>query len=338
MPVVTNANAYSFGIHKQTNEATVGTVADYSLPVFDSNLSPQYDLRRVDVTDASSIEGDPYKGPTSWAGTVTVPGMPASLGTILQGLWPTDTATGTAPSKIHTFSGLGGTQSWMALYEDFTNASKPMTYAKGLCSSLTFTADAGGGPLKVAAAYVGQTPSQAAFTVTTPETIAAQNYFMLQMAGATVEVDNDTPDVNPTTAITNVQDVSITVSRNVEPSPTVDSVTVANLHQGKVTTAGTLTFLYSTWQEYLATYFGSVSGTAVSATIVYGALDLTFKHTTVATSIFELYVPKVQFNVPRPSPNPDGSALTQSVTLNMAAPASGDRVQPILTNNVTPAY
>lgn len=336
MPIVTSANAYQFGIHKQTNESTVGTVADYALPVFSSDIAPKYDLRRVEVTDASSIEGDPYKSPSWWEGTVEVPALGASLGPILQAIWATDTKTGAGP-YVHTFSGLGGTQSWIAFYDDFTNASKMMTYGKGIASAITFTANSDGGPLRVSLTALGEAPTQTAYTVTTTDTLV-NGYFGLQLASATIEVDNDTPDVNPSTPITNVKDFTITVSRGVSAEPTADGIAVANLAQGKVTTTGSMTFLYNTWQEWLASYFGAVAGTTPSATIVYGALDLTFKHSVQAGWGFELYCPKVQFKIPSRQPDPSGGPLSLPVELNFAQPASGDRVQPILTNAVSTAF
>src|SRR5512143_2164449 len=107
--LVTNSNAYSFGIAKQASGTAVAGTAAYSLPVYSADLTPTYELNFVEVTDASSIQGDPYKGPTSWTGSVETPMLGASLGAFLVGMWPTDTPSGTAPA-VHTFSGLGGTQ------------------------------------------------------------------------------------------------------------------------------------------------------------------------------------------------------------------------------------
>ena len=336
MPIVPNANAYQFGIHKQTNEATVGTVADYALPVYSADIAPKYDLKRIEVTDASSIEGDPYKAPTYWEGSVEVPALALSLGAILQAIWPTDTKTGAGP-YTHTFSGYGGTQSFISLYDDFTNATKPMTYGKGVASEITFSATADGGPLRVGLKALGELPSQATYTVTTTDALSA-GYFGMQLSGATIEIDNDTPDVNPATPVTNVKDVSITVSRGVAIEPTADGITVANLSQSKLTRAGSMTFLYSSWQEFLGTYFGTVAGTAVSATILYGALDLTFKHSVNATWTFELYCPKVAFRVPSRTPDAGGGPLTLPVELLFAQPAAGEAVQPVLVNALATAY
>lgn len=345
MPVVTPANAYLVGVAKQTNEATVPATAVYSMPVFASDLGPRYDLRRVEVTDSASIEGDPYKGPTWWqADSIEVPAFDDSLGVFLQALWPTDTATGTAPSKIHTFSGLGGTQSWVAFYSHWTDAgiNYEQTFGKGLVTGITFSGSAEGGPLRVAVAALGQEVTGAttsAFPATTADLLTA-GWFGLQLASASIELDIDTPNVNPSVVVTNVRSYSLNVARSASPEPTATGITVTNLAQGKVQNTGTLEVLWDSvaLDTYRASFFGSAAGTAVSSTIVTGALALNFKHSVSATSLLELYIPKVQFQAAPAVPNPDGSALSQTITLNVFKPTSGDHVQPILTNNVTPAY
>lgn len=337
MPVVTPANNYLLGIHKQTNESTVGTVADYTLPVYSADVGPRYDLRRVEVTDAASIEGDPYKAPSYWTATTEFPAFAASLGVFLQSLWPTDTTTGAGP-YTHTFSALGGTQSWIALYTDWPGAGpEEFTFGKGLGTGITFTATADGGPLRVGYTAMGQTHVDENHTVSNDDDLT-DGYFSLQLASTTIELDFDTPNSNPSGAVTNIRDVSISVTRNATPEPTADATTVSNIGLGKVSTGGTMTMLYSSWDAYQASYFGAVGGTSLSNTIVYGALDLNFKHSVQATWTFELYVPKVQFLVAPPQPDPSGSALVQNVTLNMAAPSSGSRVQPILVNAVSASY
>jgi hypothetical protein len=337
VPVVTPANSYLLGIFKQTNEATVGTVATYSLPVFSADVGPRYDLRRVEVTDAESIEGDPYKAPSFWTATTEFPAFANSLGTFLQSLWPTDTTTGAGP-YVHTFSGLGGTQSWIALFSEWVNASNyEQTFGKGIATGITFAATADGGPLRVGFTAMGQTVTKQANTVTTAN-VLTDGYYSLQLTSASIEADFDSPNANPAVPITNVRDVSINVARGATPEPTADGTTVTNIGLGKVTSGGSLTLLYDTFGAYEASYLGSVGGTTLSPTILYGALALNFKHSVSATSLLEIYVPKVQFMVTPPTPDPSGAALTQTVTLNMAKPTTGSRVQPILTNDVSASY
>ena len=154
MTIAPPSNNYIVGIHKQTNEATVGTVADYSFPVFAADIGPQKDAKRLELTDAASIEGDIYYGPSSWRGSLEVVAHATALGHQLQGMWPTDTKTGVGP-YVHTFSGLGGTQSWRSVYTDWFTTYK-QTFGKGLTTGLSFRADQEGGPIHVIETLIGQ--------------------------------------------------------------------------------------------------------------------------------------------------------------------------------------
>src|SRR5262245_25180632 len=99
MPITIPANAYLLGIATQANEPTVPATATYSFPVFASDLDARGDVRRVDVTDANSVESDPYKGQQYGAAdTIEIPAFDNVSGTIFKGMYPTDTASGTAPN------------------------------------------------------------------------------------------------------------------------------------------------------------------------------------------------------------------------------------------------
>ena len=346
MPVVAPANAYQFGIAKQTNEATVATTAAYGMPVFASDLGPRYDLRRVEVTDAASIEGDPYKSPSWWqADAIEVPAFDSSLGTILVSMWPTDTASGSAPTRLHTFSGLGTVaQPWMTLFSHWTDSgiNYEQSFGKGLATSIGFAVNSEGGPLRVTLGAMGQEvlgAATSAFPATTTN-VLTDGWFGLQLASATIQLDIDTPNVDPAVTVTNVKDFQLTVGRSASAEPTASGITVTNISQGKVQNTGSMTVLWDSvaLDTYRATYFGSAAGTGLSATVVKGAIDLNFKHSVSADSILRIYIPAVQFHAAPATPNPDGSALQQSITLNVFKPSSGDHVQPFLTNNVTAAY
>ena len=342
MPLVAASNSYIEGIAKQASEGVVPATATYSFPVFSTRpTGPVWEPRRVEVTNSSSIEGDPTKGPVSWEANSVVLGSDSMLGALLVGMWPTDTPSGTAPSRLHTFTGLGSTPPWIALYSMYVNANYEQTFGKGLLTSLTFTAGPDQDPLQVGFTAIGQETTGAttsAFPATTV-TDLVDGFFTLHSATASIQADLDTPNVNPAGNITNVRDVSINVTRAGTPEATATGVNVTNLGLGKVTRGGTMNLLFDTFDAYRGSYFGTVAGTALSATILYGALELNFVHTVSATSLFSLYIPKVGFRAPTPpSVNPSGDAMIQPVELLIAQPSSGDSVQPTLTNNVTAAY
>ena len=132
--------------------------------------------------------------------------------------------------------------------------------------------------------------------------------------------------------------VSIDVDRPATPVLAADGVNVRYIGAGKVVPSGTMTMVWADWDAYRASYFGSVGGSTASATVVTGALDLNFKHTSQATWSFELYVPAVQFRVAPPTPDPAGGPLTLEVTLNIQTPTTGSHVQPILINSTSASY
>jgi hypothetical protein len=340
VPIVAPNNNFLLAVAKQTNEATTSATATYSVPVYSANVTPTYDERRVEVTDASSLQSDVYKGLTYWTAEAEFPAYSRSLGTFLQSLWPTDTKTGAGPFT-HTFSGLGGTQSWMALYTEWPGAAAfEQTFGKGQATGIGFTADQEGGPLRIRYTAMGETPSVTAYSVTTADD-QTQGYFTLQSATATIKTDLDTPNVTPTVSATNVQAVTINVDRPAVPVYTADGISVTNIGVGKVVPTGTATFIYpdgAGWESYRATYYGSVAGTAVSPTVVQGALKLNFTHTTDATATFSLYCPAVQFKATAPTPAPAGDPLVFEVALNIMKPSSGDHVQPVLINGLTAVY
>lgn len=337
MPIATAGNAFLVGIDKQTNEATVSSAADYSMAVYEADINPVESLNRVQVTDASSIIGDPYKGPQSWAGSFTMPAYGDSLGRLLQALWPTDTTTGAGP-YTHTYSALGGTQSWISLYTEWSNAGpNEYTFGKGQATGLTFSAANDGSPLSVAFTAIGQESTDANWTVGSADNLD-DGYFRLVETGGKIELDLDTPNSNPSTQPEKIRNFSLSVTREMSPEPVVDSFTVSTLGQGKVTFAGSAEFLWTSWDAYNATWFGAVGGTSASPTIVYGALELTCKHSVQSTWEFRIYIPKVGFRVGAVTPNADGSPISLPVTLEVAKPSSGDHVQPVLINSTAASY
>jgi hypothetical protein len=334
--IATASNNYILGVHKQTNESTVGTVASYGVPVYSADVGPRKEARRIEVTDAASWEGDIYYGPSSWSAQAEFPAFADSLGRFLQLLWPTDTTTGAGP-YTHTFSGLGGTQSWCALYARWGAGSKKHTFGKGQATGISFAVDQDGGPLRVGFSATGQTVTDESSTVTTTNALT-DGHLTLQASGASFYFDPDTPNSAPGSSAESFTSFNLQIDRAITPQPTVDSPTVSILGQGKGSTTLSMSMLYSSWDVFNASYFGAVAGTSLSSTKVQGAAKLTFKHTVQAGWNLSLYLPAVTFMVEPPQPNPSGDALQFTVNGYVEKPSSGDHVQPVLINAVSGSY
>jgi hypothetical protein len=336
VPLSTPSNNFIVGLHKQTNEATVGTVADYSFPLLTGDRPvPVQDTAVIQVTDAASIQGDSFKNAGEhWESTVVVPAFDSMLGTMLVSLWPTDTPSGAIPSRLHTFTGLGSTPPWMSMYSNFNSASISETFAKGICSGMEFDFDTTR-PLRVTYHMVGETPSVAAFTVTTAHTLADGFFAPLAPANGLLKFDEDTS--TPVTH-TNIISGKISVLRDVTPLMTADGPTVNFLAQGLVVVSGHLQVVWTDWDSYKTTFYQAAAGTSAGSTFPAGSVDVTFGHSTSATSIFELKIDKCLFNTTAPVPDPQASPLLVDIDFLVNKPAAGDHCKPLLTNNINAAY
>jgi len=334
MPIAPPSNNWLVGLAKQTAEGTVPTTAEYAFPVFSGRPLPVHDQDRVAVTDAASIQGDAYfQAGEYWTADVTLPTFSDTTGRILTGFWPTDTPTGTAPTRSHVYTGFGTQPLFWTMWSlPGGSLALPESMSKGICSGITFSFDENGGPLQTEVTATGQVPA----VVTTP-TITVTNaitagYFRTVGAVLKFEEDSATP-----VAQTNIQQCSLKVSRDVTPMKTADGVNVAYLAQGLVAIELTFQLVWANWDAYRASYYGAVAGSAASSTMVAGSVELNFVHT-VEVSTFKLVVPKVALIADPPEPNPDGSPLTVNINAQVLKPAAGEHVQPTLINNVTPAY
>lgn len=336
MPLAPVTNNFLVGLHKQTNEATVGTVSDYTTPLLTGDRpQPVQDVSIIAVTDGASIQGDQFKNAGEhWEATIVHPAWDDMLGLELVSLWPTDTPSGTAPSRLHTFTGLGSTPPWVSMYTNAFGSSLSETYAKGICSGIEFEWNTDR-PLRVTYHAVGQTPSVATFTSTITESLANGFFTPLAAANGTLKFEEDSLTA---AAHTNIAGGKISVMREVTPVMTSDGVAVGYLAQGLVAITAHLDLVWENWDAYRSTYYGAAAGSAVSSSFPSGSVDVVFGHSSSATSIFELKLDKVNFITDPPQPDPGASPLMVSVDLAVLKPASGDHVKPLLTNNVTAAY
>jgi hypothetical protein len=222
----------------------------------------------------------------------------------------------------------------MSMYSNFNSASISETFAKGICSGMEFEFSTER-PLKITYHMVGETPSVAAFTVTTAQTLADGFFTPLAAANGLLKFDEDT-----STAVTHTNIVSgkISVMRDVTPVMTADGATASYLAQGLVVVSGHLSTVWSDWDAYKTTYYQAVAGTSAGMTWPAGSVDLQFGHSSSATSIFQIKVDKALISTTAPQPDPAASPLLIDFDLLVNKPAAGDHCKVLLTNNTNAAF
>ena len=333
MGFTTPSNQFIWGLAKQTNESTPNTTEQYGLPVYSGRSMPVQTTTRVEVTDATSLAGDPYKqGDEHWEADVVVPAFGAPLPKILVGLWPTDTVTGAGPFT-HTMSGLGATPSWFTTFNtDLLAGAVEETFEAGIMSEFSISGDGTGGPARVGAKYVGKKPTIATYTNATPQVIGTDGYFTFSGAVLQYEVDAGTPVTE-----TNIQSLSLVVPRPVAPVATADSVSVNFLALSKIEPTVSMTLLMDDHEAYRATFFGAVAGSTPSATLVKGSVKFNLVHSITGTHSASFTMDSVILMAEPPQPDPAASPLTVTINGVITKPASGDHVKPVVVNAIAAA-
>jgi hypothetical protein len=334
MGLTTPANNFIWGIAKQTNESTIATVEEYGLPVYSGRSMPVQTTTRVEVTDNTSMAGDPYKqGDEHWEADVVVPAFAPPLPRLLTGLWPTDTKTGAGP-YTHTMSGLGSaTNLWFTTFNtDLLGGAVEETFEAGLMSEFSISGDGTGGPARVGAKFVGKRPTVASYTNATVEALA-NGYFTFSGAVLQYEVDAGTPVTE-----TNIQSLSLVVPRPVEPVATADSVSVNFLALSKIEPTVSMTLLMDDHEAYRSTFFGAVAGSTPSATLVKGSVKFNLVHSVQAGWSASFTMDSVILMAEPPQPDPGAAPLTVTINGVVTKPASGDHVKPVVINAVSTTY
>jgi hypothetical protein len=330
MPFTTPSNQFIWGLSKQTNESTVATTEQYGMPVFSGRSIPVQSATRVEVTDSTSIVGDPYKqGDEHWEADVVVPAFGAALPKILVGLWPVDTVSGAGP-WTHTLSTLGAAPPWFTTYNtDLLGGAVEETFEAGILSEFSISGDGTGGPARVGAKYVGKRPTIATYTNATPQVIATDGYYTFSGAVLQYEVDSSTPVTE-----TNIQSLSLVVSRPVTAIATADSVSVGYLALGKVEANVSMTLLMDDHEAYRSTFYGAVAGSTPSSTIVAGSVKFNLVHSITGGHSASFTMDKVWLQAEPPQPDPAAGPLTVTINGMVEKPASGDHVKPVVINQI----
>jgi len=337
MPFSPASNNFLVGLAKQTNESTVPTVSAYTTPLLTSDRPvPVQTVDRVVMTDGASIVGDQIKqAGEHWESTIVHAAWDDMLGLELASIIPTDTPSGTAPSRLHTFTGIGTTPPWVTMFANEFASSLSETFEKGICSGIRFDFDLDR-PVKVTYRAVGQRPTVAAFTSTV--TKSQNDGYFAPLAPANTSLKFEEDSLTPV-AHTNIRSGFVDINRPVTPILTADGANVTYLHLGPVEVTAHLELVWENFDAYRATFYGAVAGSTPAANIPSGSADLAFGHTVSSTSILQLKLDKLNFMTDPPAPDPSGgNPLTVAVDLAVLKPASGDHVKALLTNNVTAAY
>lgn len=323
-----------FGIAKQTAEGTAASAPTYAMPVFEGLPRPVQTVEMLKVTSTTLEQVGVYKTDQHWEANMVVPGFPASMGTILKGLFPTDTKTGSTDPYTHTFS-ISGTTPWFTLfsrrpgdfYEKFTD---------GLLQELSFEFSKDS-PLRVGAAYMGKSSEvlASAYTADSTEVMSSSSEWFTPIGGVfKIDADGASP-----VAVDNVASGTIKFTRNTDAEPTASSISPNYFNRGIFEVGVSLDLVWKDYELYRASYFGSTSGTTFAKEVVTGSIEFTFAANYSSTHTLKVTCPSVALLIPEaPMPDASGGAVRLSVDGMGVKPSSGSLATVELKNAVSAAY
>ena len=325
------------GIATQTAEGSGASNPTYAHPAFSGLPHPVQSVSPFPVVDADGFRQGLYKADEHWECDTVVPAFPASAGTYIKGMLPTDTKSGSSDPYTHAFT-LTGTIPWETVFAKRPGAQYEK-YVDGLMSELSLDFSAADPFIRVGAKFVGKTPSKlgSAYTPGTTESLAPGNEYFTTV-GATLKLNIDASPA--TTTITNVASGTLRVTREVADVPTVDSLTPVYVYAGFYDIGCSLELVWQDYNAFAATYFGSVSGTTPSATIVSGAFDFTFPAQGNSNHSLQVVSKQMTFllNDP-PDIDPGGGAVTLTIEGIATRPATATDIFTVtLKNAVGTAY
>lgn len=339
------SNQYKFSLGKQSALGTPVANPDYQIPVYDADIGPMEERVDLELINGQAFLPGKYK-PRAWfEGDVTWASHPDSLPRLLAWHFGTssDTVTGAGDPRTHTFA-----RKDVLLPHTFwvgrPVAGGTFEYDKGIdtfCTKLDFIYESGQ-LFKIGTHAVGASVLGNATAPTPTNTIAipSAGNFGHTWAGATLKLDlAATPS---TTTITNLKTFTISCEY---PNFVMDNTQNLNpdfYSQGLWSLSFEAEFILQNWNAYNHTFYGTASpgaNTAQSSSAPSGALAFTIaQEPASANRTVQIDIPYIQYELARPTPNPDGSGITATMSGNLSLPASGEPITPAVKNNTAGSY
>lgn len=332
MTTVEIGSKASIGIALQSAEGTGMGTAAFSHPLVSGLPKPVETINDMGITELSTnLVPGIYKSEQHWEADLSWWATPRATGVWLKAILSSLSTSGAGDPYTHTFTP-AASPSFATLF-----ATAPGTayrkFVDGTIAEFNFNFQAGE-PLICNAKLQGYTPSDlsGAYDSTVTEAIASSGSWF-SMVGATLKVDNASTPASTTVAT--IKSGTISLSRDLELHQT-DGFNPEHRSVGKFRVGLSLELIYSNYQLFKATHYGSTTGTDSSALPVFGSVDFTFAQapTSSANRTLQLQMPNVALRVPEPpDADPSGGPVMVSVAGMTAKPSSGEIFTAILKSS-----
>lgn len=247
-------------------------------------------------------------------------GMPNSIGTLLYGVLGAVATTGTGP-YIHTFT-MASALPYLTVWSHFGDTDSAMTQDVKI-DELEISFEKSGATkvkLKMLGASIDFSVAFPTPGVGVPEVVSQG---VLKGFGGTFEVDGSTAR-----AISG----SIKIANGVETVIPAYSITPVDTAEKNLQVEINLTVVPEDLTFYRKVITGTTSGSTVSASPLYGTVELEFHGTDTNDSILNLSAPTVNWTAEVPDADAAGGPTELSIVGKVLEPGSGSPFTAVLTN------
>lgn len=338
MTIATRASEGQIAFAVQTAEGTPTATPKYSHPIVSGFPKPVEDIQEWEHTVTDDLIPGLYKTQQWWTMDTTFVSLPKSIATWARAALGAAADSG-ASDYTHTIT-QSATPPFITVYATVPG-TKYRKFYDGTISEFSLIFEAGK-PLMVNVKAAGYVPADLASVYTTAtnvETIGNSGPWHT-FIGSTLLRDLDaTPGA---TGVADIVSGVITFTRELELIQTT-ALNPSISSYGRFRVSGSLDTIWNTtdvYKAFKATYYGSTTGTASSATVVMGALDFLFPTgpATDSTKTLQVQVPNVSLRCPDPpDADPSGGPLHVNLTLLSAKPSSGSIATIVSKNQVATA-
>ena len=328
MTTATAANGGELGIAVQVSEGTGIANPKYTHPIYGGLPMPNESIKAMDITATTSVIPGYYKTQTWGEFDTTFPALPLSIGMWLQAFMGVDVV---APVGTHTFTFSDAAQLFYTVFGKRPGTPIYTRLVDTTITDLNFLFTAGEvlkcnvkGKAYTATEVAAYTPPSAT-TSTAAELMSTPGPFY-DLNGSTLKLNVDSTPAAAT--VTNIISGAINLSRAVNLIQT-NAQSPGTRVIGQFGGGLTLKVVWTDYQAYLATYYGSktaANATAQSPVMVKGSFSGLFQvaPTVSATQTLTLNLPSVFIRVPAP---PDVDVTAGPLEMDLAgvfeAPSSG---------------
>jgi hypothetical protein len=316
------------GFKKQVAVGTPATAPAYEIPLGGGSVGPIPNLEPLPWTADSQAEIGHFVSHLGAGGTVNLPFLPISHPLLLEFILGQLLTTGPV-SSVYTHA--GAPLDDMPVFTTFYKSPDGNYFTIQDCKMGDWSLNGKAGqPLSMDCNIMGRQAPRSGTKWSAATLVEGVDNF-LTFIGADIRVDvGATP---ATTQIHNVDDLTLSVNRNIDAIQTDGFYDQYHAPNKREVVLSMPSAVAESTDFFNSVHYGSASGTTQSTAPLYGAAKLKFSGVSDATKYLEIALNRVLYMIEQtPEADPSGGTVRYGITGAVSQPSSGSQITTVTKN------